>query len=305
MRHRGTGFGAGKVILLGEHGVVHGFPAIAAALTRGVEAVAHPAEESSLYISPWNRRFFPRPNDSEPLSRALWEVLSHHESGSPLEIEAHVSLPPGAGLGCSAALGVAVVEAVGRAVGFERSRLDLAAHALRWERHFHGDPSGIDNAVAAVGGTVRFERGHGFTSIAAREPLHLVIANSGQSSDTKDMVARVASLLAARAEQTRGRLEEIGALVREGECAIERGDLDTLGECLDHNHAALRTLGLSTPRIEALVDMAKSAGARGAKVTGAGGGGCIVALARDAAHAASLANALQADTFVEEVPHAA
>ena len=305
MRHHGTGFGAGKVILLGEHGVVHGFPAIAAALTRGVEAVAYPAEESSLYISPWDRRFFPHANDPEPLSRALWEVLRRHETGSPLEIEAHVGLPPGAGLGCSAALGVAVVEAVGRARGIERSRIDLAAHALRWERHFHGDPSGIDNAVAAVGGTVRFARDQGFDSIDPREPLHLVIANSGESSDTKDMVARVASLLAARADQTRGCLEEIGALVREGQRAIERGELDTLGECLDDNHAALRALGLSTPRIETLVETARSAGARGAKVTGAGGGGCIVALARNAAHAASLATALQTDTFVEEVGRAA
>ena len=271
----------------------------------GVEAVAYPAEESSLFVSPWNRRFFPRANDPEPLSRALWEVLRGHETGSPLGIEARVALPPGAGLGCSAALGVAIVEAVGRAVGIERSRVDLAEHALRWERHFHGDPSGIDNAVAAVGGTVRFERGQGFDSIVAREPLHLVVANSGESSDTKDMVARVASLLAARAEQTRACLEEIGSLVREGGRAIERGELDTLGECLDGNHAALRSLGLSTPRIETLVETAKSAGARGAKVTGAGGGGCMVALARDAAHATSLASALQADTFVEEVGRAA
>jgi mevalonate kinase len=216
-----------------------------------------------------------------------------------------VGLPPGAGLGCSAALGVALLDAIDKALGVARSRAELGMRALEWERFFHGAPSGIDNAAAALGGLIRFERGHGVSRLSGPIPLHLVVAHSGERSETKDMVAHVTRELDRQPQRTRRRFDEVSALVGQAESAIRRGDTRALGRHLDRNHLVLSALGLSTPKVEALREQAKLAGALGAKVTGAGGGGCIVALAGDAAHATEIARALGADSFAEEVAHAA
>lgn len=220
-------------------------------------------------------------------------------------MEVAVDLPAGAGLGCSAAIGVSLVDAIDRTLGIERSRTEVGDQALRWERVFHGTPSGLDNAAAALGGLIRFERQRGASSLANPRPLHLVIAESGERSETKAMVARVARLLATESRRTRRLLAEVDALVARAEVAIAAGDTSALGRTLDSNHDVLRALGLSTPRIEELREAAKSTGALGAKVTGAGGGGCIVALARDFEHAQAVRDALDADAFVEEVRSAA
>jgi mevalonate kinase len=216
-----------------------------------------------------------------------------------------VDLPPGAGLGCSAALGVAIFDAVDKALGIDRTRAELGDMAFEWERFFHGAPSGVDNAVAALGGLVRFDRQRGASGLSTPTPLHLVIANSGKRSETKQMVARVADQLERQPLRTRRLFEEVRALVRRAQDSILGGDVIALAHCLDRNHEVLRQLDLSTPGVEALRDCAIGAGALGAKVTGAGGGGCIVALAEDAGHAQSIVNAVRNDAFATEIAHAA
>ena len=119
------------------------------------------------------------------------------------------------------------------------------------------------------------------------------------------MVARVSQQLDARPDWARRTLDDVHALVLEAETAIRSGDLRALGGALDENHEILRSLNLSTPRLEGLCRAARSAGALGAKITGAGGGGCMVALATDADHASRIGRALEAGSFVEEVGRAA
>jgi mevalonate kinase len=305
MRHASTGFGAGKVILLGEHAVVHGGAAIAAGLRRGVTTVARPADRDVLHIAPWGRALRPYGDGNDSLARAFDTILTLYGDRPSLCVNVVVELPPGAGLGCSAAIGVSVIDAIDKALGIERSRDELGELALQWERFFHGTPSGIDNAAAAIGGVIRFERGSGASKLSPRAPLHLVVAHSGQRSHTKDMLARITRQLEQQPGRTRQRLDEVGALVVKAEIAIEQGDTLALGRDLDRNHDVLRALGLSTPRIEELRKAARSAGALGAKVTGAGGGGCVIALAEDADHAVFVANALGPDAFVEEVARVA
>jgi mevalonate kinase len=305
MTRTSCGFGGGKVILLGEHAVVHGTSAIAAGLARGVTSVALRADRDALTIAPWGRTIGPDETRNDPLARAFSAVLSAYVDRPPLQVEVNVGLPPGAGLGCSAAIAVSIVDAIDRTLGVERTRVGVGEQALRWERVFHGTPSGIDNAVAALGGLIRFERGHGAARLATPTPLHLVVAQSGERSETKDMVAQVARRVQSEPRQTREWFSEVDALVVRAEIAIEQADTIGLGRCLDRNHEVLRALGLSTPRIEALCQTAKAAGALGAKVTGAGGGGCIVALGENAAHAEGIRDALGAVAFVEEVRSAA
>lgn len=305
MRDPRSGFGGGKVILLGEHAVVHGMPAIAAGLEQGVVAVAEPAPEDVLHIEPWGRAVRPTANDSDALARAFSSLLDSYGPRTPLRLRARVDLPPGAGLGCSAALGVALLDAVDKALGVERPREALGAQALEWERFFHGSPSGVDNTAAALGGLIRFERGRDVSTLSSPYSLHFVVAHSGERSDTGAMVGRVARRLVEKPLETRRMFDEIRALVGVAEAAIAGGHLETLGRCLDQNDEILGALGLTTQRTDALCRAAKTAGALGAKVTGAGGGGCIVALAEDAGKSSEVAAALQSQAFVAEVGRAA
>lgn len=295
------GFGRGKVILLGEHAVVHGYPAIAVGIERGVYAEAKPAERDLLCLEPWDLTLRPDPEGDEPLERAFAAVLDTYDERPCLEVRCKAELPAGAGLGCSAAIGVAVLDAIDDALGRSRSRAELGEAALVWEKVFHGDPSGVDNTMSAIGGVALFVRGEPLQPIRANKPLHLVVGYSGESSSTKEMVASVRRQRDGDPERVRKTFEGIETLVRNAKLAIEAGDLVALGQLLDLNHTLLSSLMLCTTRLDAMCQAARDAGALGAKITGAGGGGCMFALAAKQDSAETIRAALGPDAFVAEV----
>jgi mevalonate kinase len=305
MANATIGFGAGKVILVGEHAVVHGAPAIAAGIRRGVSSIARPADTDSLHVEPWGKTWRPNAQSVEPLERGFEQILSRYADRPRLRLVVRVALPPGAGLGCSAAIGVSLIDAIDKALGIQRSRAELGALAHEWERFFHGDPSGIDNLTSALGGVLRYRRSSLPRTISPRASLFLVVAHSGQRSNTKKMVERVSRRFAGHPGWARRALDEVHQLAVDAEAAIGSGDLVALGGILNRNHEILRSINLSTYRLEGLCREARSAGALGAKITGAGGGGCMVALANEAEHAYRIASALAAETFVEKVGRAA
>ncbi|MEM1415367.1 MAG: mevalonate kinase [Myxococcota bacterium] len=274
------GRGRGKVILLGEHSVVYGRPALAAGLERGVAARARPAEADAMALTPWDVRV--KPEQDEPLALALRAALGLYARSAPAELAVEVGLPGGAGLGCSAAIGVAVIDALDGLYGVERTPAERGEVSLVWEKVFHGSPSGIDNAVAAAGGVVRFVRGEGIAPVAVGAPLPLVVAHSGVAASTKVVVGGVRERWEADAARMDRIFDAIAELVGRAETALAAGALDTLGELMNANQTELEAMGVSTPELEALCRTARDAGALGAKLTGAGGGGCMVALAEDA-----------------------
>lgn len=295
------GFGRGKVILLGEHAVVHGYPAIAAGIERGVHAQAKPSSRELLRLDPWDLEIRPDPRGAEPLQRAFAAILDRHPNRPPLEVYATVELPAGAGLGCSAAIGVAVLDAIDEALGTRRSRAELGSAALVWEEVFHGNPSGIDNTMSAVGGVAWFRRGEPLVPLHANKPLHLVIGCSGESSSTKEMVNSVRRQLEQDPQRVTKAFEGIETLVRNAKLAIESGDVVALGQLLDLNHTLLSSLMLCTTKLDRMCHDAREAGALGAKMTGAGGGGCMLALAPKREEAVRLQRVLGDDAFVAEV----
>lgn len=295
------GFGRGKVILLGEHAVVHGCPAIAVGIERGVTAGASTAERSILRLSPWGLALEPDASGSEPLERAFAAALALYPECPGLEVSAEVELPAGAGLGCSAAIGVAVLDAIDERLSVKRSRAELAEAALVWERIFHGNPSGIDNAMSAVGGVALYRKGESLQPLRANKPLHLVIGYSGASSSTKEMVASVARQLEEDPKRVNKAFEAIEVLVRNAKLAIEAGDHVALGQLLDLNHTILSSLMLCTSKLDEMCQAARAAGALGAKMTGGGGGGCMFALAAKQEQALRLCEVLGPDAFVAEV----
>ena len=297
-------YGRGKVIIVGEHAVVYGHPALAAGIDRGVKATAESSNKHELILQPWDRVIEPNADDAEPLSRAFHEALAQFDTPPPLRVETKINLPAGAGLGCSAALGVAVIEAIADALNIETTRQELADRTLSWETIFHGNPSGIDNTMAAMGGLAIYTKDEGMASVKFTEPMKLVVANSGETSSTKEMVASVAKQFEREPRRMQDAFEAIAVIVTNAKLKAEQGDWEALGQLMDMNQALLSSFMLSTTKLEQMCDAARLAGAAGAKVTGAGGGGCMIAIVERKAIAPVVLEALQSHdphAFVAEV----
>ena len=293
MSVEGKGSAPGKVILLGEHSVVYGRPALAAALDRGARASAERAERSRLEVSPWGVSL--GVEDDAPLARAFSALLSAAELREPVHVRAEIELPGGAGLGSSAALGVAVLRAIDALFGLPaRDAEAQQAIALAWERVFHGNPSGVDTAMAISGGLALYVKGQPIERVHARRALPLVIGESGESASTKAMVDEVARQRARNPERAERTFDAIATLVKNGRLAVEAGDLRALGQLFDLNQQLLAGLMLSTGTLEEMCGAAREAGALGAKLTGGGGGGCMIALAASDEDAAQIAAAIEA-----------
>jgi mevalonate kinase len=287
-----TGRAWGKVILLGEHAVVYGVPALAIGIDRGAHATSMTTADakSRLDVAAWNVSVA-EDDVSTDLGRAFAAILSAARAlpvsrsaairEASVVVAAHAELPPGGGLGCSAALGVAVA----RALVPESSAHEAAELAMAWERVFHGNPSGIDAAVASHGGSILFEKGSPMQSVPLKVGLTVCLGSTGVASSTKTMVDGVARLRERKPELVEKSFSGIASLVRNARLALEAGDVVGLGKLMDLNQMLLSGLYLSTEEIERLCGSARDAGALGAKLTGAGGGGCVVALAADAAAA--------------------
>ncbi|HWL85550.1 MAG TPA: mevalonate kinase [Polyangiaceae bacterium] len=293
----------GKVILLGEHAVVYGVPALAAGIGRGAaaRATALPRAAGPSILRLEGLPVDLRADDEErDLARGFRAVLEESAVEGPVLVEARTDLPPGAGLGCSAALGVAIARAVDPGVS-----ADIAAErAAAWERVFHGNPSGIDTAVSAGGGCIMFERGRGFERVHAA-PLLLCIGHTGTISSTKSMVEAVARLRERKTAMVEKSFEAIRALVKNARLALEAGDVRAVGQLMDLNQMLLSGLFVSTHELERLCGTARESGALGAKLTGAGGGGCAVALVDSREVAERVLRAWKAegfDGFLAETP---
>jgi mevalonate kinase len=270
--------------LLGEHAVVYGAPALAVALGCGVRARSGPVEQgpSRLVVQEWNIAVDEK-DDRSDLARAFRALLDAVRRDvldlSPRSVDVTVDLPPASGLGCSAAMGVAIA----RSIQPDPSETCLLDRAMAWERVFHGSASGVDAAVAARGGCLWFRKDNPIESVQANKPLRLCVGHTGATSSTRAMVRAVSELRRHRPAFVDKVFETIASLVSQARRAIEEGDHARIGGLMDHNQSMLGLLRLSTPEIDRMCGLARDAGALGAKLTGAGGGGSVVALAPSAA----------------------
>lgn len=271
----GHGRACGKVILFGEHAVVHGVPAIAAGINLGATARCVAAPKDGISVN--GASVAP----GEPLESAL-ERIREALGVKPAQVALSLELPPGAGLGASAALGVATVRALGdlNGVPLDDRRVFFAAQA--WERVFHGNPSGIDVAAAQSGGLIRFSRGNEAEPLVINKALRVVIARAGPPASTKKMVAGVARLKEQNPIQFQKTLDAVQSLVENASLLLKSGDVRAVGKLMDLNHMLLAGWMLSTQELEDACRLAREKGALGAKLTGSGGGGSVIALAGEA-----------------------
>ncbi len=257
----------GKLILCGEHAVVYGYPAMASAVDRGLEVALSPVEGPTRLVG----------GIADASLRMAME-LALPEYGVAMRISS--TIPQGRGMGSSAALSVAMVRA---AIAWQGDCLPEASlvfrRSLALERVFHGNPSGVDNTVAMSGALVYFKKGDAgmARSITPDGPIPLVVLDTGLYSDTAAMVAAVKE----RASSSAHIFRRMGQLVDLAVGSLH--DHAALGGIFDENHSLLQALGVSAPELDELVALARASGALGAKLSGSGGGGVVIALAPEPA----------------------
>lgn len=278
----------GKVILLGEHTVVYGRPAIAASIRPRLELTVAVGEAPGI-------------ESGDPRVRTALETAAAIYGIDPRRIGIGVEseIPIGCGLGSSAAFSVALLRSLGELAGRPLEELELLRRATEVENAFHGTSSGIDVAVASLGGVIWFERPSGGLPRASRLPVHdafdLVVALSDERRSTAGPVGRLRERVRTHPGLYHQFFDLAANLVHAGRGALGTGDFETLGCLMDAAHGLLNSMGVSTPTLERMTTIARRAGALGAKLTGAGGGGAIVALAPETAH--DVAEALRAEGF--------
>ncbi len=286
------GSAPGKIILTGEHFVVYDEPALVVAIDRRVTVKVTKRKDKALRIvsdlgiagvfeddvfrvekgGTDSRSFL------EPVKIAAETVMDKVQVKQGLDIFIQSSIPVAAGLGSSSATAVATVASVGRILEANLSKKDISDFSLAAERVVHITPSGIDSAIATYGGVILYERGEGIKRLHNTPDLALVIGNTGLTRNTGNLIKHV--------RERRDRLYKVidplirlaGNLTRNAVETLRKGDLMKFGELMDVNHGLLVAVGVSNEVLDRLVYTARRAGALGAKLTGAGGGGSMVAL---------------------------
>ncbi len=270
-----------KVILLGEHSVVYGHPAVALPLhDLRMRATAVPVPGPSRLCSLDSRGPIDRSGTQFSCVARAFDKAREFSGrlGQSFEITTRSDFPHARGLGSSAAASGAVIRAVLDACRRDASADELFALTQMAERVAHGNPSGLDAAATSSSSPIRFQGGRMRPVSQRIAHAHLVIADSGVQGSTREAVSGLRRCYEQDAEGTGPLIDGLGALARTAITALHDGDAPALGEAMNRAHTVLAGLDLSLPVLDRLVGAARRAGALGAKLTGGGLGGCVIAL---------------------------
>ncbi|MDW0115458.1 mevalonate kinase [Sporosarcina thermotolerans] len=297
MFRQAIGKAHGKLILIGEHSVVYDKPAIALPFSDvGVTALIKEQNKDNDIM--FNSGYF-----SGPLSKAPEELsgikacvketlhlLNTIQTKICISIES--TIPSGRGLGSSAAVAHSIVKGIFNYFDTPL-RHDVQMHLVQIaETHAHGNPSGIDMEATSNDCPIWFQKGRPVKRLEIHQPLYLVVADSGKFGDTKSAVDGIRNLYLKTPEIARKSIDLLEDYTYKCERYLSSGKITEVGKCLDLAQIELTRLGVSDETLDHLIETSKRHGALGAKLTGGGRGGCILALAQDQQHAANLSDAL-------------
>jgi mevalonate kinase len=265
-----------KVIITGEHFVVHGAWALAAAVGRKVRVEVQDSDRFRVVSD----RFDGVSSQALLPIESVVESMAREFSFKPhLYVSISSEVPNGSGLGSSAATMVALTSAVSRLCSLGLGTREVITFSMVGERKIHGWPSGIDAATCAYGGVLLYRPGSAPKKLSFDGERRLLVVFSGRTKSTKRLIRRVADTRKRLPGFFRGLTDSAGEVSSlAGECLVA-GDVKVLGRLLTFNHAVLSTVGASNAGLDGMVDYLLSLGCYGAKLTGAGGGGSVVAVA--------------------------
>jgi mevalonate kinase len=278
---------AAKLILFGEHAVVFGRPAIAIPLPNlraHARVQPHPAGQPGqieIVSEDLHTRLWLHEADMDDPLAAIVQLTLDNLAFRPdkaLLVSVQSSIPVAAGLGSGASVSVAIARAIAATAGFELPPQDASSLAFEVERIHHGSPSGIDNTVIAYEQPVYFIRDHVLETFELRGVLNLVLADTGERVKTAQAVAGVHARYDANPSEYNKLFDQIGAITAEAHQVLMSGNYDGLGALMSRNQVLLGSIGVSSARLDALSKAAMKAGAQGAKLSGAGLGGYMMAM---------------------------
>jgi mevalonate kinase len=287
----------GKIILFGEHAVVYNRPALAVPVTQvhvDVEVLDSP--RAGIWIHAPSIDLHAELNSlptDHPIGSVILKLFSTLGISSPpaLDISIASTIPVAAGLGSGAAVSVALIRALALHVAYPLTNEQVNELAFEIEKLHHGTPSGIDNTVITYAKPVYFIKDKPIETFKVGKPFTIVIGDTGISAPTKESVGDVRRLRMHDQYTIENIFNEIAQIALIGRRSIESGKPEQLGELMDQNHEYLQALTVSSPELDKLVEDARNAGALGAKLSGSGRGGNMIALV-DQDKAESVAGAL-------------
>jgi mevalonate kinase len=263
-----------KAIITGEHFVVHGAWGLAVALPPKIRVEMRP---SSIFAVS-SDRFAKGSAELNPVGLVVESMARTFGVEPNVDISISSSIPEGAGLGSSAATTVAVAAAYSRLNLLSLGIQEILTSAMVGEKEIHGNPSGIDPATCAYGGTVMFRPGREPRRLQLDGERSLIVSYSGRKRSTKSLISEVASKKERNQELFAALGSSVGWLSESACEMLLDGNMRSLGSLLTLNHAVLKTIGISNEALDSMVEALCSMGCYGAKLTGAGGGGSVISV---------------------------
>jgi mevalonate kinase len=299
----GEGSGYGKVILFNEHFVVYGIPAIASAIGSQTLAKVVRAEGQGWML-----------NDERPETPGYKKKKKEHQDDSierilaaagidvnqtPIKIYLGGDLKAASGVGASAASCAAIARALSTqfSLGFTDEKINEIAY--EGEKGYHGTPSGIDNTAATFGGLIWFKKGEPpvMERLVLKQPVEIVMGNTGIVANTKAAVAGVKERKEKEPEKYEKIFSEAQMLANSARSALDSYNLELVGQYMNRNHELLSEIEVSSKELDFLVELARENGALGAKMTGGGLGGYMVALTPGEAVQEKVARSIEKEGF--------
>ncbi|MBN1786381.1 MAG: mevalonate kinase [Candidatus Methanofastidiosa archaeon] len=296
----GNGSGFGKVILYNEHFVVYGVPAIVSAIN--MRTTAHAQKVNGDFEFYDNRMATPGYKDEKMVHQRdsldyIFKSMGLKRTGVRIELAG--DLYAASGVGASAASCVAIARALSEEYQLDYSDEEINRVAYEGEKGYHGDPSGIDNTAATYGGLIWFKKGspNNIERINLVTPVNIVMGNTGAVANTKAAVSGVQERKERFHERYGKIFRSAEELAYKGREAITSFDLKTMGSLMNENHRLLQEIEVSNGDLDMLVDIARDEGAIGAKMTGGGLGGYMVALTPEKEVQENVAKAIEGKGF--------
>lgn len=287
----------GKIILFGEHAVVYKRPALAVPVNQvQVDVEVSDSDKPGVWIDApmvdLHGELSTLPSD-HPIGSVILKVFNHLGISTHPNISVTIAstIPVAAGLGSGAAVSVALIRALSSYLSLPLSNEQVNALVFEIEKLHHGTPSGIDNTVITYNMPVYYMKDKPIETFACGKPFTIVIGDTGVPAPTKESVGDVRRLWLRDANRFESIFNEVAQISTMARRLIEGGHPEHLGELMDHNHEFLQQMTVSSPELDVLVYAARKAGAHGAKLSGGGRGGNMIALV-DQAAAESVAGAL-------------
>ncbi|MBV7391268.1 MULTISPECIES: mevalonate kinase [Enterococcus] len=284
MKKNGHGYASGKIILMGEHSVVYGEPAIALPFSgTGIQTTIsfHPVNESWIESSFFTGPIGQAPDSMNSVKVLIWQMIKQFKIQQPFYLKIDSTVPAERGMGSSAAVAVSITRAFFDLLDIPATQANVLYFVNQAEKIAHGNPSGIDATTISGVSPILYQKRIGIEPFELNMDAYLVVADTGIKGQTRKAVKDVATLMEKMPKKIGTHIHKLGSLTKQARQAILTNSPERLGDYMNQAQHVLTTLGTSNQALDHLIETALTHGALGAKLTGGGRGGCMIALAQD------------------------